>query len=58
MKALRSLLFNIATFSWTIGATITLLTFAVLFAKPRSVQGLGEMWSGVIFKMLRKLGDT
>lgn len=55
MTALRSLLFNVSTFSWTFLATLTLLLPAVLFAGPTRIRALGRLWSGVIYYLLKAL---
>ncbi len=55
MTALRSMLFNVSTFSWTFLATVVLLLPAVLFATPKQVRALGRLWSGVIYRLLKAL---
>jgi len=55
MTALRSLLFNVSTFSWTFLATVTLLIPAVLIGRPKRVRALGRLWSGVIYRLLKAL---
>ncbi len=55
MIALRSLLFNVASYSWTFLTAVFAVPIVALLMKPGKVHGGARKWSGGVFVLLKVL---